>query len=95
MGWFSDIIGKVKNAVSGFVADPIGKIRQVGNFATNLLGKAKSITGFIKKGKDFVSNIPVIGDAINATPIGGIIDQVDRRVGQVNDIANNINNKIQ
>ena len=95
MGWFSDIIGKVKNAVGGFISDPLGKLRQAGNYAVGLLGKAKGITGLIKKGKDFVSNIQIIGDFVNSSGVAGVIDQVDRRVGQANDFGNSINNRIQ
>ena len=95
MGWFSNIIGKIKDGVSSFVRDPIGKLRQAGNAVVGVLGKAKSITGTIKKVKDFASNIPVIGDAVQASGVGGIVDQVDRRANQADAIANSINNRIQ
>ena len=94
MGWFSDIIGKVKNAVGGFISDPIGKLRSIGSGVVNFLVKAKGITGTIKKVKDFVSKVPVIGDAVQSS-VGRIIDQVDSRVNQADGIANSLNNRIQ
>ena len=94
MGWFSDIIGKVKNAVGGFISDPIGKLRSIGSDVLHFLGKAKGITGEVKKVKDFVSKVPVIGDAVQSS-VGGIIDQVDSRVNQADSIANSLNNRIQ
>jgi len=95
MGWFSNIIGKIKDGVSSFVRDPIGKLRQAGNAVVGVLGKARAITGTVKKVKDFVANVPVIGDAVQTSGIGGIVDQVDRRVNQADGIANAINNRIQ
>ena len=94
MGWFSNIIGKVRDAVTGFVRDPIGKIRQAGNAVVGVLGKVKNITGGIKKVKDFITNIPVIGDVVQGS-VGGIIDQVDNRVNQADNFANTINTAIQ
>ena len=95
MGWFSNIIGKIGSGVSSFFSDPIGKLRQAGNAVVGVLGKAKHITGIVKKAKDFVTNIPVIGDAVQSSGVGGIIDQVDKRVNQVDSVANTINRGIQ
>ena len=82
------------------ITDPIGKFFQspgehLKNAALWGIGKAKTITNFLKKGKDVLSEVPVIGDAINASRAGQLVDSADKAVNQVDKGANWLNNKYE
>lgn len=99
MGFFGNLWSGLTNGVREFVRDPVGKIKSIGTAVVNGIGKVKNVVGFIKKGADFVRNIPVIGDFVRNAPIlsniGNAIDTVDHRVNQISGYANAGNNLIQ
>ena len=95
MGFF-DVIGKafetIARPVGKFFQSPGEHLRDAGLWA---LGKAKTVTNFLKKGKDFLSEVPIVGDAINASKVGQMVDTADKTVNQVDKGANWLNQKYE
>ena len=93
MGFFGDLW----NGVKDFVRDPIGKLKVVGNAVIDGIGKVKGVTGFLKRGADFVRNIPVIGDIVRNAPIlsniGNAIDTADKYAGQADNLGRFVRGK--
>ena len=76
MGFFGDLLGKVREGANWV----LGKAKGVGNAIVSGIGKAKGAVDLVKRGADFVRNIPVLGDIVRNTPIlsniGNAIDQL-------------------
>jgi len=95
MGFF-DVIGKAFETI----ARPVVKFfespgEHLKNAAMWGIGKVKSLTNFLKKGKDVLSEVPIIGDAINASKVGQMVDTADKTVNQVDKGANWLNQKYE
>ena len=95
MGFFGDLLGKVREGANWV----LGKAKGVGNAIVSGIGKAKGVVDFVKRGADFVRNIPVLGDIVKNTPIlsniGNAIDTAHARMGTINTTANSINGLVQ
>lgn len=93
MGWFSNIISKIGD----FVRPVIGKIADAGKWITSKVGDG---INYVRKGLDYASNIPIVGEALQAaqnTPTGqmlmGGLDKIEEYNNQARNIINS--NQVQ